>query len=200
MATRLRKTRRLRGGRHMGWGQVGQHRASGHQCGRQLRADPAPQRALERPLAGNRDRPLRYGAATASPGGQTRSRQGPPDASGSRPRCAVHRRTAAEALRRQDRVEELPTGMTETQQRGGYGLHTNVCKPESVAAASLCRRCRGLTLDRRTTTTANEGCEELARGAEWISTLRSDEEILNRMPAVFFAGATRYDNSDLSQR
>ena len=30
MATRLRKTRRLRGGRHMGWGQVGQHRASGH--------------------------------------------------------------------------------------------------------------------------------------------------------------------------
>ncbi|MDE0089926.1 MAG: uL15 family ribosomal protein [Thaumarchaeota archaeon] len=33
MATRLRKTRRLRGGRHMGWGQVGQHRASGHQGG-----------------------------------------------------------------------------------------------------------------------------------------------------------------------
>ena len=30
MATRLRKTRRLRGGRHMGWGQVAQHRASGH--------------------------------------------------------------------------------------------------------------------------------------------------------------------------
>lgn len=33
MATRLRKTRKLRGGRHMGWGQVGQHRASGHQGG-----------------------------------------------------------------------------------------------------------------------------------------------------------------------
>ena len=33
MATRLRKTRRLRGGRHMGWGQVGQHRASGHKGG-----------------------------------------------------------------------------------------------------------------------------------------------------------------------
>lgn len=33
MATRLRKTRRLRGGRHMGWGQVGQHRGSGHQGG-----------------------------------------------------------------------------------------------------------------------------------------------------------------------
>ncbi len=33
MPTRLRKTRRLRGGRHMGWGQVGQHRASGHQGG-----------------------------------------------------------------------------------------------------------------------------------------------------------------------
>ena len=33
MATRLRKTRRLRGGRHMGWGQVGQHRASGHNGG-----------------------------------------------------------------------------------------------------------------------------------------------------------------------
>jgi len=30
MPTRLRKTRKLRGGRHMGWGQVGQHRASGH--------------------------------------------------------------------------------------------------------------------------------------------------------------------------
>ena len=29
MATRLRKTRRLRGGRHMGWGQVGQHRSFG---------------------------------------------------------------------------------------------------------------------------------------------------------------------------
>ena len=33
MASRLRKTRRLRGGRHMGWGQVGQHRASGHKGG-----------------------------------------------------------------------------------------------------------------------------------------------------------------------
>ncbi|MGH9999199.1 MAG: uL15m family ribosomal protein [Nitrosopumilaceae archaeon] len=33
MATRLRKTRRLRGGRHMGWGQIGQHRASGHKGG-----------------------------------------------------------------------------------------------------------------------------------------------------------------------
>ena len=33
MPTRLRKTRKLRGGRHMGWGQVGQHRASGHKCG-----------------------------------------------------------------------------------------------------------------------------------------------------------------------
>ena len=33
MATRLRKTRRLRGGRHMGWGQVGQHCASGHKGG-----------------------------------------------------------------------------------------------------------------------------------------------------------------------
>jgi len=33
MATRLRKTRRLRGGRNMGWGQVGQHRASGHKGG-----------------------------------------------------------------------------------------------------------------------------------------------------------------------
>ena len=33
MATRLRKTRSLRGGRHMGWGQVGQHRASGHKGG-----------------------------------------------------------------------------------------------------------------------------------------------------------------------
>jgi len=33
MATRLRKTRKLRGGRHMGWGQVGQHRASGHKGG-----------------------------------------------------------------------------------------------------------------------------------------------------------------------
>ena len=34
MATRLRKTRKLRGGRHMGWGQVAQHRASGHKGGR----------------------------------------------------------------------------------------------------------------------------------------------------------------------
>ena len=33
MATRLRKTRRLRGGRHMGWGQVGQHRSFGHKGG-----------------------------------------------------------------------------------------------------------------------------------------------------------------------
>ena len=33
MATRLRKTRRLRGGRHMGWGQEAQHRASGHKGG-----------------------------------------------------------------------------------------------------------------------------------------------------------------------
>ena len=30
MATRLRKTRKLRGGRHMGWGQVCQHRSFGH--------------------------------------------------------------------------------------------------------------------------------------------------------------------------
>ena len=33
MPTRLRKTRKLRGGRYMGWGQVGQHRASGHKGG-----------------------------------------------------------------------------------------------------------------------------------------------------------------------
>ncbi|QUC64103.1 uL15 family ribosomal protein [Nitrosopumilus sp. K4] len=33
MATRLRKTRKLRGGRNMGWGQVAQHRASGHKGG-----------------------------------------------------------------------------------------------------------------------------------------------------------------------
>ena len=33
MATRLRKTRKLRGGRHMGWGQVGQHRSIGHKGG-----------------------------------------------------------------------------------------------------------------------------------------------------------------------
>ena len=33
MASRLRKTRRVRGGRHMGWGQVGQHRSFGHKGG-----------------------------------------------------------------------------------------------------------------------------------------------------------------------
>lgn len=33
MATRLRKTRRFRGSRNHGWGQVGQHRASGHKGG-----------------------------------------------------------------------------------------------------------------------------------------------------------------------
>ncbi len=33
MATRLRKTRRLRGSRTCGWGQVGQHRSSGHKGG-----------------------------------------------------------------------------------------------------------------------------------------------------------------------
>lgn len=33
MATRLRKTRKLRGSRTHGWGQVGQHRASGHKGG-----------------------------------------------------------------------------------------------------------------------------------------------------------------------
>lgn len=33
MATRLRKTRRQRGSRYCGWGQVGQHRASGHKGG-----------------------------------------------------------------------------------------------------------------------------------------------------------------------
>ena len=33
MPTRLRKTRKLRGGRHMGWGQVGQERASDHKGG-----------------------------------------------------------------------------------------------------------------------------------------------------------------------
>ena len=33
MATRLRKTRRYRGSRYCGWGQVGQHRASGHKGG-----------------------------------------------------------------------------------------------------------------------------------------------------------------------
>ncbi len=33
MSTRLRKTRRLRGSRFHGWGQVAQHRASGHKGG-----------------------------------------------------------------------------------------------------------------------------------------------------------------------
>ena len=33
MATRLRKTRKRRGGRHMGWGQVAQHRSFGHKGG-----------------------------------------------------------------------------------------------------------------------------------------------------------------------
>lgn len=33
MATRLRKTRKHRGSRNHGWGQVGQHRASGHKGG-----------------------------------------------------------------------------------------------------------------------------------------------------------------------
>lgn len=33
MATRLRKTRKHRGSRNHGWGQVGQHRASGHRGG-----------------------------------------------------------------------------------------------------------------------------------------------------------------------
>jgi len=33
MASRLRKTRKLRGSRTHGWGQVGQHRASGHKGG-----------------------------------------------------------------------------------------------------------------------------------------------------------------------
>ena len=33
MATRSRKTRKLRGSRTHGWGQVGQHRASGHKGG-----------------------------------------------------------------------------------------------------------------------------------------------------------------------
>lgn len=33
MATRLRKTRKYRGSRNHGWGQVGQHRASGHKGG-----------------------------------------------------------------------------------------------------------------------------------------------------------------------
>ena len=33
MATRLRKTRKYRGSRNHGWGQIGQHRASGHKGG-----------------------------------------------------------------------------------------------------------------------------------------------------------------------
>ena len=33
MPTRLRKTRKYRGCRHCGWGQIGQHRASGHKGG-----------------------------------------------------------------------------------------------------------------------------------------------------------------------
>ena len=33
MVTRLRKTRRLRGSRTHGWGQVGQHRSTGHKGG-----------------------------------------------------------------------------------------------------------------------------------------------------------------------
>lgn len=33
MATRLRKTRKFRGGRNHGWGQIGQHRSSGHKGG-----------------------------------------------------------------------------------------------------------------------------------------------------------------------
>jgi len=33
MATRLRKTRKFRGSRNHGWGQIGQHRASGHKGG-----------------------------------------------------------------------------------------------------------------------------------------------------------------------
>ncbi len=33
MATRFRKTRKQRGSRNHGWGQVGQHRASGHKGG-----------------------------------------------------------------------------------------------------------------------------------------------------------------------
>jgi large subunit ribosomal protein L15 len=33
MPSRLRKTRKYRGGRHCGWGQIGQHRASGHKGG-----------------------------------------------------------------------------------------------------------------------------------------------------------------------
>ena len=33
MPTRLRKTRKYRGSRHCGWGQIAQHRASGHKGG-----------------------------------------------------------------------------------------------------------------------------------------------------------------------
>ncbi|MHB8601180.1 MAG: uL15 family ribosomal protein [Nitrosotalea sp.] len=33
MPTRTRKTRKYRGSRHCGWGQIGQHRASGHKGG-----------------------------------------------------------------------------------------------------------------------------------------------------------------------
>jgi len=33
MPTRARKTRKYRGSRHCGWGQIGQHRASGHKGG-----------------------------------------------------------------------------------------------------------------------------------------------------------------------
>ena len=33
MPTRVRKTRKYRGSRHCGWGQIGQHRASGHKGG-----------------------------------------------------------------------------------------------------------------------------------------------------------------------
>lgn len=33
MPTRFRKTRKYRGSRHCGWGQIGQHRASGHKGG-----------------------------------------------------------------------------------------------------------------------------------------------------------------------
>lgn len=33
MPTRFRKTRKYRGGRNHGWGQIGQHRASGHKGG-----------------------------------------------------------------------------------------------------------------------------------------------------------------------
>jgi len=33
MPTRFRKTRKYRGSRHCGWGQIGQHKASGHKGG-----------------------------------------------------------------------------------------------------------------------------------------------------------------------